>query len=285
MTITKTKNNTFQLKMYIPSEARPIIGIKGTHFEKRYKTRKEAKKAEIEILTKLQNIENGEEIPEHSGNILFSDFYHKVWLLPYKAGQTTTTTRPPSDITAARTENVFRLHILPMFGNYTIDFLNNNKQVVLNLMTAKADEYANFKVIRSYVNSIFDWAEELEYIEANRISKTIKRIKATKKIRLEESRNDEELYLTQHELQQWFDAFQKDLADNKISLKDYALFFTTFFLSDRKSESYALQWKHIDLVSGTIQLVQALDQKGNKKKTKGQKKTIFSIPRELIAIL
>ena len=285
MTITKTKNNTFQLKMYIPSDARPIIGIKSTHFEKRYKTRKEAKKAEIEILTKLQNIENGEEIPEHSGNILFSDFYHKVWLLPYKAGQTTTTTRPPSDITAARTENVFRLHILPMFGNYTIDFLNNNKQVVLNLMTAKADEYANFKVIRSYVNSIFDWAEELEYIEANRISKTIKRIKATKKIRLEESRNDEELYLTHHELQQWFDAFQKDLADNKISLKDYALFFTTFFLSDRKSESYALQWKHIDLVSGTIQLVQALDQKGNKKKTKGQKKTIFSIPRELIAIL
>ncbi|QFZ08995.1 site-specific integrase, partial [Streptococcus dysgalactiae] len=27
--------------------------------------------------------------------------------------------------------------------------------------------------------------------------------------------------------------------------KDYTLFYTTFFLSDRKSETYALQWKHI----------------------------------------
>ncbi|WP_242259036.1 tyrosine-type recombinase/integrase [Streptococcus thoraltensis] len=285
MTITKTKNNTFHLKMYVPIEARAALNIKGTHFEKRYKTRKEAKKAEIELLTKLQNIENGEEIPEQNGDILFSEFYKKVWLIPYKAGQTTSTTRPPSEITAARTEEVFRLHILPMFGNYTLDFLNSNKQVVLNLMTAKAEEYANFKVIRSYVNSIFDWAEELEYIEYNRLAKTIRRTKATKKLRLEENRNDEDHYLTQHELRLWFEAFQEDLANEKISLKDYTLFFTTFFLSDRKSESYALQWKHIDLHNGTIQLVQALDQKGNTKKTKGRKKTLFSIPNELITIL
>lgn len=48
------------------------------------------------------------------------------------------------------------------------------------------EEYANFKTLRSYVNSIFDWAEELEYIETNRISKIIGRIKSTKKIRLKE---------------------------------------------------------------------------------------------------
>ena len=30
-------------------------------------------------------------------------------------------------------------------------------------MTSKANEYANFKSLRSYVISIFDWAEELEY--------------------------------------------------------------------------------------------------------------------------
>lgn len=54
-------------------------------------------------------------------------------------------------------------------------------------------------------------AEELEYIETNRISKTIRRIKATKKIKLQEAKNDEDLYLSQLELQAWFTAFEEDL--------------------------------------------------------------------------
>ena len=38
-------------------------------------------------------------------------------------------------------------------------------------MTSKANEYANFKSLRSYVISIFDQAEELEHIEANKVAK------------------------------------------------------------------------------------------------------------------
>ena len=149
-------------------------------------------------------------------------------------------------------------------------------------MTAKADEYANFKVIRSYVNSIFDWAEELEYIESNKISKTLKRIKSTKKIRLREARRDEDLYLSQNELRDWLKAIADDLENGDLELKDYVLFFTTFFLSDRKSETYALEWQHIDFKKSEIHLIQALDKYGNIKSTKSNKKTIFSIPKELI---
>ena len=172
-----------------------------------------------------------------------------------------------------------------MLGNYSIEFLNQNKQVVLNLLTQKAEEYANFKVIRSYVNSIFDWAEELEYIETNRLSKTISRIKATKKLKLQEAKKDEDLYLSQAELQAWFTAFENDLENGKISFKDYVLFYTTFFLGDRKSESYALQWKHINIKKQEIQLVQALDKYKNVKSTKGNKKTTFQIPIELTELL
>ena len=172
-----------------------------------------------------------------------------------------------------------------MLGNYSIEFLNQNKQVVLNLLTQKAEEYANFKVIRSYVNSIFDWAEELEYIETNRLSKTISRIKATKKIKLQDAKKDEDLYLSQAELQAWFTAFENDLENGKISFKDYVLFYTTFFLGDRKSESYALQWKHINIKKKEIQLVQALDKYKNVKSTKGNKKTTFQIPIELTELL
>ena len=135
------------------------------------------------------------------------------------------------------------------------------------------------------VHSIFDWAEELEYIEANKVAKILRRIKATKKIQLAESKREEDLYLTHEQLQEWFSAFQEDLDNDKITLKDYVLFYLTFFLGDRKSETYALQWKHIDFSKSQIQLIQALDRYGQVKSTKGNKKTIFSISNDLLQLL
>ena len=287
MTISKTKNGTYRLRVYIPEEVRGVLGIDKKVIEKRIKRKGEAKKFDLELQNKINKAIDGELVTDYEtdGNILFKDFFHTIWWDSYKAGQTTSTIKPPSKATITGTEIVFRKHILPMLGNYSLDFLNQNKQVILNLLTQKANEYANFKVIRSYVNSIFDWAEELEYIEVNRLSKTIRRIKATKKIQLDEAKNDEDLYLSQAELQAWFTAFENDLEADKISFKDYVLFYTTFFLGDRKSESYALQWKHINLDKQEIQLVQALDKYKTPKSTKGNKKTTFNIPIELSSLL
>ena len=287
MAITKTENGTYRLRMYIPEEVKSSLGISSKVVEKRFKKRSDARKFEIELLTKISNILDGNpDSPlETNGDILFSDFYTNVWWEAYKSGQTTSTAKPPTIVTIENTEIIFRKHILPLLGNYSIDFLNNNKPVILNLMTQKSKEYANFKTIKSYVISIFDWAEELDYIEYNRIAKTIRRIKAIKKIQLQEEKNDSDLYLSKDELQAWFLAFQQDLEQEKLSLKDYVLFFTTFFLGNRKSESYALQWKHINLENKEIRLVQALDRKKGVKNTKGNKKTIFTIPTELTNLL
>ena len=263
----------------------PLGIVNNSYFDKRFKTRKEARQTEIDLLTKLNQIEDNEFIGLNKQEILFKDFYEQIWWEAYKAGQTTSTTRPPSKSTVVNTKTCFEKHLLPLLGNYTIQFLNQNKQVILNLMTAKANEYANFKTLRSYVISIFDWAEELEYIETNRLAKTLRRIKATKKIQLSEARRDEDLYLTQEQLQAWFTAFKEDLDNGKISLKDYVLFYLTFFLGDRKSETYALQWKHIDFSKAQIQLIQALDRYGEVKSTKGNKKTIFSISNDLLELL
>jgi len=286
MTISKTKNGTYRLKVYIPIEARMPLGIvNNNYYDKRFKTKKEARQAEIDLLTKLNQIEDNMFSGLGKEDILFSNFYKNIWWESYKAGQTTSTLKPPSRSTISNTKTCFEKHILPLLGNYTIQFLNQNKQVILNLMTSKANEYANFKTLRSYVISIFDWAEELEYIEANRVAKTLRRIKAVRKIQLAESKRDEDLYLTHEQLQEWFSAFKEDLENDKISLKDYVIFYLTFFLGDRKSETYALQWKHVDFSKSQIQLIQALDRYGQVKSTKGNKKTIFSISSDLLQLL
>lgn len=100
-----------------------------------------------------------------------------------------------------------------------------------------------------------------------------------------DSKRDEELALDEDELRYWLQAFDDDLEKGTIQFKDYVLFYTTFFLSDRKSESYALQWKHINFQTNEILIENALDQFGNVKSTKGGKKTLFNVPIELMELL
>lgn len=56
-------------------------------------------------------------------------------------------------------------------------------------------------------------------------------------------------------------------------------------LGDRKSESYALQWKHIYLDEGTILLVQSKTKDGNITATRGRKNTKFQLPITLVNLL
>lgn len=132
--------------------------------------------------------------------------------------------------------------------------------------------------MRSYVNSIFDWAEELEYIERNKLEKSLKRIKATKKNQLKQARKEENLYLSFEELQEWLIAVHEDWQNELLSFQDYILFQTTFFLSDRKSETYALKWKHIDFSKSQISIGKALDKFGNEKNTKEIKRQFSIFP-------
>lgn len=286
MAISKTKNKTYRVRLYYPQDIQERLGV-GKLYSKTFKTRKEAKEAEIDFYASIKEIRESKDKTalELGGEALFKDFYEEVWLDAYIAGLTSTNTNPPTAVTVANTKDVFRLHILPMFGKYTLNHLNHNKALVLKVMTKKAAEYANFKTLRSYVNSIFDWAEELEYIERNKLEKSLKRIKATKKNQLKAARKEEDLYLSFEQLQEWLQAAQEDYENGLLTLQDYTLFQTTFFLSDRKSETYAIKWKNVDFEKSQITIGTALDKFGNEKSTKGNKTTIFHIPNELKALL
>lgn len=286
MAISKTKNNTYRVRLYYPQDIQERLGV-GKLYSRTFKTRKEAKEAEIDFYASIKEIRESKDKTalELGGEALFKDFYEEVWLDAYVAGLTSTNTNPPTAVTVANTKDVFRLHIIPMFGKYTLNYLNQNKAFVLKVMTKKAAEYANFKTLRSYVNSIFDWAEELEYIERNKLEKSLKRINATKKNQLKAARKDEDLYLSFEQLQEWLQAAQEDYEKGLLTLQDYTLFQTTFFLSDRKSETYAIKWKNVDFEKSQITIGTALDKFGNEKSTKGNKTTIFHIPNELKILL
>lgn len=286
MSISKTNNNTYRVRLYYPQDIQNVLGV-GKLYSKTFKTKKEAKDAEIDFYASIKDIrENKDKTAlELGGEALFKEFYKDIWLDAYISGLTSTNVNPPTAVTVSNTQDVFRLHILPMFGKYTLNHLNQNKVFVLQIMTKKAAEYANFKTLRSYVNSIFDWAEELEYIERNKLEKSLKRIKATKKNQLKQARKEEDQYLSFEQLQEWLLAVQEDYESNLLSLQDYVLFQTTFFLSDRKSETYAIKWKNVNFEQSQITIGKALDKFGNEKRTKGNKTTIFHIPNELKNLL
>lgn len=229
MAISKTENETYRLRLYYPQDIQEMIGVSKL-YSKTFTTRKEAKEAEIDFYAKIKELRENKEKNafELGGEALFKDFYEDIWIDAHTAGLTSRNTKSPTPVTITNTKDIFRLHILPMFGKYTLNYLNQNKVFVLKIMTQKATEYANFKILRSYVNSIFDWAEELEYIERNKLEKSLKRINATKKNQLQEA-TKEDLYLSFDQLQEWLTAVQSDYESGQLILQDYVLFLTTFF--------------------------------------------------------
>ena len=287
MAITKLKSKSYKVEVFYPKEVRQILGITNQRFRKTYKTKKEAENAEREVHQKIQRVLNEKSARsfELAGNIKFKDFYETVWLDMYLAGSSGRSRQIPTATTVSNTKDVFRLHILPMFGDYSIKFLNDNKDFVMRSLMQKSQTYANIKVLKSYVNQLFDIAELLEYIEYNRIEKTLRYVGDPKKQKLKAERQLAGEALTAEELIAWLDAANEDYENGDLIMQDYVLFMLTLNLGDRKSESYALQWKHIDLENGYITVVQSQDKFGNLKATKGRKNTKFKLPPFLFDLL
>lgn len=287
MSISKTKSGTYRVRKKYPKDVVKILDLKSISYDKIFPTRKEAKKAELDFENRIvavrEDKENAIEMP--CGNVIFKQFFEEVYWNDYKDGLTSSYPTPPTVATISNTEDIFRLHLLPMFGDYSLDHLNQHKQFVLREMNRKAKVYANFKSVRSYFVQVMDLAEEYDYIEYNRLAKPLRKVKSAKKNELRSLLNEAEKYLSDNELLLWFKAVEKDYEEKQLTLQDYTLFWTTFFLSDRKSESYALQWTNIDLVQDRIYLAQALDRYGNVKATKGNKKSVLVIPTRLKGIL
>ncbi|PQF25599.1 tyrosine-type recombinase/integrase [Enterococcus mundtii] len=287
MAITKLKSKSYKVEIFYPKEVQQILGSTTQRFRKTFKTKREAEKAAKEVEQKIQRVLNEKSARsfELAGNIKFKDFYKTVWLDMYLAGSSGRSRQIPTATTTSNPKDVFRLHLLPMFGDYSIKFLNDNKDFVMQSLMKKSQSYANIKVLKSYVNQMFDIAELLEYIEYNRIEKALRYVGDPKKQKLKAERQLAGKALSAEELIAWLDAANEDYENGELLMQDYVLFMLTLNLGDRKSESYALQWRHIDLDNGYITVVQSRDKFGNLKATKGRKNTKFKLPAFLLDLL
>ena len=172
---TKLSNGKYKTNLRYPKKFREITGIASEKYQKVFPTRQLAIKAEREMKKKIETVlreENANSL-ELKGKIKFKDFYESKWLPRYELGQTTRSNRAPSNVTISNTKDIFRLHILPMFGEYAMNYLNSNTEIISDELTKKSKEYANIKIIKGYVRSMFDIAEILCYIEFNRTTKII----------------------------------------------------------------------------------------------------------------
>lgn len=285
---TKLSNGKYKTNLRYPKRFREITGITSEKYQKTFPTRQLAIKAENDMKKKIDKVlrEESANSLELKGKIKFKEFYESKWLPRYELGQTTRSNRAPSDVTISNTKDIFRLHILPMFGEYAMNYLNTNTEIISDKLTKKSKEYANIKIIKGYVRSMFDIAEILNYIEFNRTTKIIQSITAPKKIALEEKRIQEgDQALSAEELTTWIEAVNNDFNNRLLTLHNYTLFMLTLYLGDRKSETYALQWKYIDFEKQTVRLKHALDKYQRKKFTKGRKDTVIQVPEVVMTLL
>ena len=288
MSITKTKAGTYQVSVFYPKAVRELMGVAGqTRFRETISTKQAAVAKEREINKKIKEAQkNGNARSlELKGKILFKTFYRDVFMPLYLTGSTGRAPVVPTKATVEYQRELFKNHLLPMFGSYSMTYLNSNKEFVVDQLKEKSEHFANIKTVKAYVRQMFEVAEILDYIEYDRVGKSLRLVGQPHKDKLKKERVKKGEFLTAEQLLDWLQATKEDYERGRLSLADYTLFLLTLHLGDRKSESYALQWKHIDLEAGKLYLVQSLDSDRDAKDTKGHKQSIMTLPQDILYLL
>lgn len=286
MSITKTAAGTFRLEIAYPKKIQ--ILLKGKRkFRQTFPTKRMAQLKEVEIKQKIIKAEQ-ENSPlafEVKSNISFANFYKDVFMPMYFSDATGRTNIVPTEATVDFQKRVFRLHLLPLFGQYSLKYLNSHKNLILTELTLLSEHYAATRKITCYIQQLFDTAEALDYIEYNHVTSILRFVSEPKAMTLKAAREKAGLSLTAKELIDWLDAVDADYKNGLISLMDHLLFMLTLHIGDRKSESYSLQCKHISFNTCTLYLAQSLNKFSKIKSTKSHKLSQLLIPKELISEL
>lgn len=230
----------------------PLTGKSKRTTRRGFRTQKEAKLAlsrlELEVDTKGFVKQN---------YTTFKDVY-ELWYAQY-----VNTVKP---ITASHTERMFRLHILPEFGNTKINKIT--KLMCQKTVNKWSTEYSAFHLLKSITQKMLNYAVSQDIIEVN----PMQYIVMPKKNQSNES--DKKQFLELSELKSFLEQ-----AKNKLNFQDYLMFRVLAFTGLRKGELYALTWEDIDIDQKQLTVTKTVTRIGKEyiispPKTKASNRTI-----------
>lgn len=141
--------------------------------------------------------------------------------------------------TYARTEDAFRIHILPYFSNYLVDKVTvKHCQDWVNI---KAKEIVKYKEYSRYLKKVFDFAISRGYRKDNPCNNLIYPKMIAKKSK------EIDVIWTKEELNEFL-----NFVENEKSLEWFAFFRLLAYTGMRRGEILALEWSDLNFTSKSL---------------------------------
>lgn len=225
---------------------RVIDGKRHDYFKSGFKTRREAKEHEAIIYHKKLTGELTELLK--ASERTFEEVFEE-WFKTYQDTVERTT--------SVRTDDMFRLHILPTLGNFKISKITPWQ--CQEFITEKGKTFRNIKQVKSYANQVFNFAVKMKLIAEN----PMRDITLPKR-----DHKQSDNFFNVDELHEFL-----AIVKAEESYKDYALFRLLAYSGLRKGELYSLRWSDIDFDKQILSITKNLGRirgKAVEKRTKNR---------------